>query len=82
MTPSVFPLFKAMTSSCRVLVSWYAMPVVVVPLPSAQLLPLNVTDTLKMFFPLGRGAVAPDAEHPSELGTLMTPLDEIVTGAF
>jgi hypothetical protein len=58
------------------------MPVVLAPLPKAQLLPLKVTETLKIFLPLGRGTAVPEAEHPNELGTLMVPLDEIVTGAF
>ena len=59
--------------------SKYPTPVVVVPLPRAQLEPLKVTEISKMFFPLARGTDVPVAPQPCDVGTVIAPVVEIVT---
>ena len=54
------------------------MPVVTVPLPSAQVVPVNVMVRLKIFFPLARGVASPDAAHPL-LELVTTPVAVIPT---
>ena len=58
------------------------MPVVTVPFPSAQLVPVNVTVMSKIFLPLGRGETVPDELQPIEPGELTAPEGEIVTGVL
>ena len=50
------------------------------PLPNAQVVPLKVTETSKMFFPLARGVAVPVAPHPPDTGTEIAPVGDMVTG--